>query len=48
GPMPGKKVVARVAEARAEDVGKRVVRVDKAERAKVGVKVGDVVEVKKV
>nr|7DXY_A Chain A, mk2h_deltaMILPS [synthetic construct]7DXY_B Chain B, mk2h_deltaMILPS [synthetic construct] len=43
-----KKVVARVAEAYAEDVGKRVVRVDKYERAKVGVKVGDYVEVKKV
>nr|7DXV_A Chain A, mk2h_dY protein [synthetic construct]7DXV_B Chain B, mk2h_dY protein [synthetic construct] len=48
GPMPGKSVVARVAEARPEDVGKRIVRMDKAERAKLGVSVGDVVEVKKV
>nr|7DU6_A Chain A, mkDPBB_sym2 protein [synthetic construct] len=48
GPMPGKSVVARVAEAYPEDVGKRIVRMDKYERAKLGVSVGDYVEVKKV
>nr|7DVH_A Chain A, reDPBB_sym4 protein [synthetic construct]7DVH_B Chain B, reDPBB_sym4 protein [synthetic construct]7DVH_C Chain C, reDPBB_sym4 protein [synthetic construct]7DVH_D Chain D, reDPBB_sym4 protein [synthetic construct] len=47
GPMPGKSVVARVAPAHPEDVGKGIVRMDKYERQNLGVSVGDYVEVKK-
>nr|7DXS_A Chain A, ap1h protein [synthetic construct]7DXS_B Chain B, ap1h protein [synthetic construct]7DXS_C Chain C, ap1h protein [synthetic construct]7DXS_D Chain D, ap1h protein [synthetic construct] len=48
GPMANSSVELRVAEAYPEDVGRGIVRMDKQTRAKLGVSVGDYVEVKKV
>nr|7DI0_A Chain A, apDPBB_sym_79 protein [synthetic construct]7DI0_B Chain B, apDPBB_sym_79 protein [synthetic construct]7DI0_C Chain C, apDPBB_sym_79 protein [synthetic construct] len=48
GPMANSSVELRVLEARPEDVGRKIVRMDKQTRARLGVSVGDYVEVKKV